>query len=594
MSARDHAYEPTLAESSAGPPLDGRLAAPALPSALTPQQRQVAQLIARGFSDEEIAHELALSNATVANHVAAILRRLGLGSRAQVASWATAHGLDGTQDRVLLTLERLLEIQPTGLKHAMTEVASLIADVLRTDKVDAFLHEQETDTLVAVGASNTPMARQQHAIGLDRQQLANGGRAVEVFQTGQPHWDGRVDKDPEELIGVKRGLKVRSQIGVTLDVAGTRRGVLTAQSAQPDFFSERDLHFLQAVSRWVGSVAHRAELAEQTAAAALEQGRRLAAEELVTVLAHDLRNHLTPLRARAQILSRRAVREQHAPNLQDATKLDEGIERLGRLISDLLDLARLDQGLFTVNPQPLDVAALVREIAEAMSAPGAAVRVEAPPELPIVADPVRLRQVLENLLANAVAHSPDGIAVGFEVAAEQRPGQTWAVITVADQGPGIPADLPPRLFERFAKAPGSAGLGLGLHLAQQIALAHGGTLEVASTPGQARPFACRCRPRAAHGSRSGRVSTSPNSSAVATALIGIGRAPASPRSHSRSGRSEAGPRQRTLAAHTPFSPDRRHSFTGWQGVHAEPRHPVAASLPSLFLDRAWAGVSWSC
>jgi two-component system, OmpR family, sensor kinase len=509
MPARDQGSEPTLAESSARPPSDESLAAPALPSSLTAGQRQVAQLIARGFSDEEIAHELALSDGTVGNHVGAILSRLGLGSRAQIASWATAHRLDGAQDRLLVTLERLLEIQPTGLKQAMNEVANLIADVFGTDKVDAFLHEPETDTLVAVGASNTPMGRQQHAIGLDRQQLANGGRAVEVFQTGQPYRDGRVDKDPEELIGVKRGLKVRSQIGVALDVAGTRRGVLTAQSAQPDFFSERDLRFLQAVGRWVGSMAHRAELAEQTAAAALEQGRRLAAEELVTVLAHDLRNHLTPLRARAQILSRRAVREQHAPNLQDATKLDEGIERLGRLISDLLDLARLDQGLFTVNPQPLDVAALVREIAEAMSAPGAAVRVEAPPELPIVADPVRLRQVLENLLANAAAHSPDGIAVAFEVAAEQRTGEMWAVITVADQGSGIPPELLPRLFERFAKSPGSAGLGLGLHLAQQIAVAHGGTLEVTSTPGAGTTFRLSLPTSGCAREPVGRASTAP-------------------------------------------------------------------------------------
>jgi two-component system, OmpR family, sensor kinase len=488
MSAKDQGPESIPAESSAGPPSDEGLAAPALPSALTARQRQVAQLIARGFSNEEIAHELVLTKGTVANHLAAILSRLGLGSCAQIATWATAHGLNGTQDRLLLTLERLLEVQPTELKPAMDQVASLLAEVLGTDKVDLFLHEPETDTLVAVGASNTPMGRQQHAIGLDRQPLANGGRAVEVFQTGQPYWKGRVDNDPEELIGVKRGLHVKSQVGVALDVAGARRGVLMAQSAQPDFFSTRDLRFLQAVSRWVGSAAHRAELAEQTAAAALEQGRRLAAEELVTVLAHDLRNHLTPLRARLQLLSRRATREQHAANLQDATKLHEGIDRLGRLISDLLDLARLDQGLFTLSPQPVDVAALVREMAEAMSTPGTAVRVEAPPELAVVADPVRLRQALENLLANAHEHSPDGVAVAVGLSAEERAGRTWAVITTADQGPGIPPHLLPRLFERFAKAPGSAGLGLGLHLAQQIALAHGGTLEVTSTPGVGTTF----------------------------------------------------------------------------------------------------------
>jgi len=123
--------------------------------------------------------------------------------------------------------------------------------------VDAFLHEPETDTLVAVGASRTPMGKKQRAIGLDRQPLANGGRAVEVFVTGRPDLNGRVHQDDQELIGIKGGLGVRSQMGVPLDVAGTRRGMLMAQSACAGFFSQQDLRFLQAVSRWVGSVAHR-------------------------------------------------------------------------------------------------------------------------------------------------------------------------------------------------------------------------------------------------------------------------------------------------------------------------------------------------
>src|SRR5438477_1198691 len=245
MSIRSRAPgAPGPGESVSNTLADQRLVDQPPPAALTRRQRQIATLIARGFSNDEIANDLVLSTGTVANHVAAILTRLGLGSRAQIAAWATAHGLNGTQDRLLLTLERLLEIQPTGLKSAMDQAASLIAEVLGTDKVDAFLHDQETATLVAVGASNTPMARQQHALGLDRQALANGGRAVEVFQTGQPHLNGQVDKDPDELIGVRRALGVKSQVGVPLDVAGARRGVLAAQSNQSDFFSDRDLHFL--------------------------------------------------------------------------------------------------------------------------------------------------------------------------------------------------------------------------------------------------------------------------------------------------------------------------------------------------------------
>jgi DNA-binding CsgD family transcriptional regulator len=213
MIAREAGPERTPAEAWTGAFAVGGLASTP-PSALTPRQREVAALLARSFSNAEIASHLALARGTVANHVAAILGRLGLGSRAQVATWATTHGLSGTQDRLLVTLERLLDVQPTGLEPAMDEVASLLADVLGTSKVELFLYEPETATLVAVGASETPPARQQHAIGLDRQPLANGGRAVEVFRTGRAHRDGRVDRDSQELIGIRRGLGVRSQPGV--------------------------------------------------------------------------------------------------------------------------------------------------------------------------------------------------------------------------------------------------------------------------------------------------------------------------------------------------------------------------------------------
>jgi two-component system, OmpR family, sensor kinase len=453
-----------------------------LPAALTLRQREVAVLVARGFTNEEIAHQLILTTGTVANHVATILNRLGLLGRSQIAAWATAHGLNGTQDRQLVTLERLLEVEPADLPTAMDQVATLLAEVLGTDKVDAFIHEGKTDTLVAVGASDTPMGRHQQAIGLDRQPVANGGRSVEIFQSGQPHLSGRVDQDPDELIGVKGTLGVRSQIGVPLDIAGIRRGALLAQSAQPNFFSDRDLRFLQAVSRWVGNVAHRAELAEHSAAAARAQGRRLAAEELVTVLAHDLRNFLTPIRARLDMLSRRAAREEHRANLKDVQSLHGSVGRLERLILDLLDVARIDQGLFRLSPQPFDLVVLAHELSDVLGAPQSPIVVQGPAELGITGDSMRLRQALENLISNAQQHSPEGAPVTLTLSSEDRDDVAWAVIEVSDDGPGIAPEVLPQLFERFARGAGSEGLGLGLHLAHQIATAHGGALDAASPP----------------------------------------------------------------------------------------------------------------
>ena len=141
---------------SALPDLEHQASNGSLPATtLTRRQREIAALIAQGLTNDEIADRLAVSDGTVANHVASILQRLNVGSRTQIAAWAVEHGLSGSQDRLLTTLERLLEVQPTTLEAAMDQAASLIAGVLGAAKVDAFLHEPETDTLVAVGASNT-------------------------------------------------------------------------------------------------------------------------------------------------------------------------------------------------------------------------------------------------------------------------------------------------------------------------------------------------------------------------------------------------------------------------------------------------------
>lgn len=392
------------------------------------------------------------------------------------------------EERLLATLERLLAIEATEMRTALEHAAQLVAEALGADKVDAFVHDPATDTLIAVGVSDTPMGRRERAIGMDRLPVANGGRTVEVFLTGKPYVDDNADQDSGELIGIVQGLGVRSTLAAPLLVAGERRGVFLAASSQADFFSARDMRFLEAVGHWVGMVAHRAELVERIARDAADRGRRVAAEELVTVLAHDLRNYLTPLRARIDLIRRRARRENRGREVQDADVASQELERLSRLIGDLLDVARLEQGIFAVEPEPFDLADLARQTAHALKTPATPVVVEAPDEVVIIADPNRVRQALENLLANALKHSPKGAPVTITVERTKRAQAEWAVVTLTDQGPGIAPDVLPRLFDRFAAGSGSTGLGLGLYLARRIAEVHDGTLTVDSRPGEGARF----------------------------------------------------------------------------------------------------------
>src|SRR3954452_4167856 len=90
-------------------------------------------------------------------------------------------------DRLFDTLVRLHRIASPELRPALDQAANLVAEALDADKVDIFIHESASDSLVALGTSQTPMGRRQHELGLDRLPLANGGRSVAVYLTGEPY-----------------------------------------------------------------------------------------------------------------------------------------------------------------------------------------------------------------------------------------------------------------------------------------------------------------------------------------------------------------------------------------------------------------------
>jgi two-component system OmpR family sensor kinase len=411
--------------------------------------------------------------------------RLSLGNENRTEMTGGQHtassGPDG--NRLLATLERLLAIDETDLHGALDRACQMVAEALRADKVDAALYDASSETLVAAGTSHTPMGRKQHAIGMNRLPVANGGREVDVFLTGIPYATGQADQDPGQLRGMTEGLGIRSVIIVPLEVAGTRRGVFLASSTQPNFFAEDDIRFLKAVSRWVGMIAQRAELTERIATEAREQGRRVAADELIATLAHDLGNLLAPVKGRIDLLQRRARREDRPRDQRDVEEAARAVNRVVSLVADLLDSSRLEQGLFALNRQPADLVDLVRETCVALATDTVPIRVDVSTQDVVLAmDPNRIRQALENLLSNAIKFSPAGAAVVVELDVEATDAGCWAVVTISDQGPGIPPELFPRLFDRFARGPGSSGLGIGLYLASRIVAAHGGTLTADPTP----------------------------------------------------------------------------------------------------------------
>ena len=391
--------------------------------------------------------------------------------------------------RVFETLEALLRLPAGDLKATLNHVSDLLAAATRADKVDAFLYDPARDSLVAVSTSTQPLSALQRRHGLDVLPLANGGCTVQVYRSGKTFFTGHLEDEAQELRGIKEALGVRSTIGVALEVGGKRRGLLLLASQQPEFFSQEDVRYVETISSWVGVVAHRAELAAEIARNAAEQGRRAGAEELVTVLAHDLRNYLAPINMRIDVLRMRARNDERDDELRDVDALGRSVARLAEIVNDILDVARIDQGVFRMEPRPVDVADLVRTVVAGFESAQHALKLTVQPGKPmrIAGDPARLRQCLDNLLANAIQKSPASAAVNIFVSGEQETsGKAWARIDVIDEGPGIPTEQLPHVFERFYS--GGSGLGLGLYLAERIARIHGGSLTVDSAPGRGARF----------------------------------------------------------------------------------------------------------
>lgn len=400
-------------------------------------------------------------------------------------------------ERYLATLQRLLEIPATDLKTALTQAADALAAVLTADKVDAFLLDVSRDSLVAIGTSTQPLSALEKQLGLDVLPISNGGRSVGVFASGEMFRSGNLQDDELELRGIREGLKVRSIVAVALDAGGRRRGALMVSSLKPDFFTELDAALVQSAAQWVGSVIERAELSEAIRHAAVEQSRYSTAEELVTVLAHDLRNYLQPAMWRMHALSQRATAADRAADVADIRAAQSALSRVTTLVSYLLDAARLDGGLYDLQLQDVDLAELLNEAGRELSSPDHAIDVRSAQTIVVAGDPVRLRQCIDNVLTNALYHSPPGAPVHVYIERENTEDGALGRVEIIDEGPGIPDAVLPHVFEKFYSARGErGGLGLGLYIAKRIAAAHGGDLTADRSVGNGARFTLKIPIRA--------------------------------------------------------------------------------------------------
>jgi signal transduction histidine kinase len=321
--------------------------------------------------------------------------------------------------------------------------------------------------------------------------LPKGALIEYVMRTGETVYrrDMRDHAYPEEPTLTSIGLHSRLAAPLLLGVRPI--GMVAILRREPDAFGPDEVELAGLLGRLVATAVQnmRAYAAERET---VEELRRLSAlrADFVSLVSHELRSPMAAVIGAARTLQERwreLTPEQRASFL---ALISDETSRLATLIGDVLDTSRIEAGTFSYSFSDVDVARLVREAVAAigLGQDEVAVVARAPDTVPHVrGDPERLRQVLLNLIENAVKYSPAGGAV--DVGAWSENGRV--MIAVEDHGPGIPREQHGLIFEKFGRANvggGKPGSGLGLFIARSIAEAHGGKLDVRSTPGEGATF----------------------------------------------------------------------------------------------------------
>lgn len=381
------------------------------------------------------------------------------------------------------------EIVAAGRGYLLTADPELATRLHRSEaSFNETLQSLKSQSLGALEASRVGAVEKAALTFLERQRVLVAAR--------------RRDEDSTELARrFERELRpLQRRLGVVLEgLVAERERSLDAFYEKADAARARTgywlygflglLSLLAGVTTWF--FARTIDRSFRLVAEAHDEARRAVAvrDELMGVVAHDLRNPLATIALNASAMQKRS--ESEKVRLQ-AGSIERLAGRMGQLISTMLDAATLESGHLLVSPRPCDVAGLVNDAVEAFESLASSralnltLSMSVPEGVRCMADADRVLQVLSNLLGNALKFSPPEGTVGLSV--DQQGDEIH--FAVSDSGPGIAPELQPFVFDRFWKHEGSGykGTGLGLFIVRGIVQEHGGRVWVESAPGQGATF----------------------------------------------------------------------------------------------------------
>ena len=383
--------------------------------------------------------------------------------------------LSSLLERYQKLIDLSLDLASTlDLHELLNRIVSAAADLSHAEAASILLYDEINQQLYFQAATNmdTPMMR-----GLIVP--VSSSIAGWIVLNHQPVIVNDTQKDPRhfEKIGQITQVKTKSLLGVPLITQHKAIGVLEAINKHSGYFTLEDQNILMALGA--------------QAAVAIENTRLFHQSDLISDLVHEIRTPLASLTAATHLLRRVELNEQMEETIIETMEVE--IQRLAEMTSAFLDFARLESGRMLFNYEVVNLKELLLECIVIISS-----KIEqrnqtfdyqiAEDIQPINADYDKIKQVVLNLLSNAMKYTPEGGTI--LLTAENSEGEV--VLRIKDNGPGIPTESLSHIFERFYRVPGSEhlaqGTGLGLSICQSIIETHRGKITVQSQVGKGATF----------------------------------------------------------------------------------------------------------
>jgi len=445
----------------------------------------------------------------------------------------TLHAL---QRRTQESLEALLEMAETAVtvsastqdessvRQVGTRLIELTRRVLGCERIAISVIDRETGTMRALAVTGLTLDQEQQWWAEQEEAERNGVRLedspeqelVQRLHAGLPV---TVDMRAGHFRDLPNPYDISTLLMSPMVVAQRLVGVISLDYAgQTHEFTDEEMTLASAVAKLAALVIERDRMLRQQAAVeaetqALAQAN-LRMNEFLGIAAHELRTPITVIRANLQIMLRRAA--QHARQNDTATppsasqqtnvaparanrdmelltRTDRSLNRLTRLVDDLLDVSRVRAGKLELRLEPVELGEIVRDTVEEqqLTLPDRRIELMTQGNTPVLADAARVGQVVTNYLTNALKYSAATAPVRVRQWREGRTGY----VSVSDEGPGIPASELDNVWELFHRIPGievvsgsGIGLGLGLHLCKTIIERQGGEVGVTSVLGEGSTF----------------------------------------------------------------------------------------------------------